>query len=252
MKKLLFRTGLALLIISILAALAFTIWAISTPAPMPEAVDALKTSQNVRVATDKWLVFQPIDQSTETGLIIYPGGRVDPRSYAPTAAAIAEQGYLVVITPMPLNLAVFNPDQAMDVILAFPEIQNWVIAGHSLGGSMAANFVQDNFQMVDGLIFWASYPAESDDLSELTIPVLSIYGTLDGLTSLDDINMSRQLLPNNTSYIPIEGGNHAQFGWYGDQSGDNPAQIDRQQQQALIIKATTTFLEWITNKEESK
>ena len=30
------------------------------------------------------------------------------------------------------------------------------------------------------------------------------------------------LLPPGTRFIPIEGGNHAQFGWYGDQNGDNP------------------------------
>ena len=73
-------------------------------------------------------------------MIFYPGGRVDPRSYAPAARAIAAQGYLAVITPMPLNLAVFTPGRAAQVIAAYPEIHTWAIGGHSLGGAMAANF----------------------------------------------------------------------------------------------------------------
>jgi hypothetical protein len=29
--------------------------------------------------------------------------------------------------------------------------------------------------------------------------------------------------------VSIEGGNHAQFGWYGPQEGDNPATISREE-----------------------
>jgi dienelactone hydrolase len=188
------------------------------------------------------LVFKPIDQAVETGLIIYPGGRVDPISYAPTAAAIAQQGYLVVITPMPLNLAVFDANQALAVIDAYPEIRTWAIGGHSLGGAMAANFSKQNDTLIDGLALWAAYPASSDDLSNLKLQVISIYATLDGLSTPEKIEATRHLLPQNTTWIAIQGGNHAQFGWYGEQNGDNPAQISRQDQQNQIIEATLSFL----------
>jgi hypothetical protein len=36
---------------------------------------------------------------------------------------------------MPLNLAVFSPNKADEVITDFPEIEEWYIAGHSLGGA---------------------------------------------------------------------------------------------------------------------
>jgi hypothetical protein len=51
------------------------------------------------------------------------------------------------------------------------------------------------------------------------------------------------LLPADTVWIAIQGGDHAQFGWYGPQSGDNPATIGREEQQKQIIQATITFLD---------
>lgn len=226
-------------------AIVFVIWGQTPARPMPEAAESLQSDSQVNVTSNNWLVFAPIDTQPASGLIIYPGGRVDYRAYAPTAHQIAAQGYLVVIVPMPLNLAVFDPDAAQAVIAAYPEIQRWAVGGHSLGGSMAANFASNNPGMVDGLVLWASYPASSDDLSSSGVEVISIYGTLDGLASVDKINASRALLPGDTTWIEIQGGNHAQFGWYGDQSGDNPADISRQAQQEQIVAATLALLEKI-------
>jgi len=144
---------------------------------------------------------------------------------------------------MPLSLAVFNPDAAADVIRAYPEIQDWAVGGHSLGGSMAANFVYSEPSEAQGLVLWASYPASNNDLSSSDVQAISISGTLDGLSTPDDIATSKPLLPPDTTWVPIEGGNHAQFGWYGDQPGDNPATISRQEQQNQIILATVNFLE---------
>lgn len=222
--------------------LGFVIWG-STPAkPMPEALTALQPDPVVRVETGKWLVFTPTAFRPTTGFIIYPGGRVDYRAYAPVAHQIASQGYLVVIVHVPLNLAVFDPAAAADVIATYLEIQNWAVGGHSLGGSMAANFAHSHPEGVQGLVLWASYPAGSDDLSGTDLKVLSISGTLDGLSTPAKIEASRTLLPADTSFFPIAGGDHAQFGWYGAQSGDNAATISREEQQAQIIQATVEFL----------
>jgi len=167
---------------------------------------------------------------------------VDYRSYAPAAHSIAAQGYLVVITRAPLNLAVLHPGAASDVIRAYPEIKHWAIGGHSLGGTMAANFADTHPGSVEALILWASYPASSDNLSQTGLKVLSISGALDGLSTPAKIEASRALLPADTVWVSIEGGDHAQFGWYGPQSGDNPATISREEQQAQIIQATVQFL----------
>ena len=227
----------------LLAVIGFIAWGMIVPEPMPEALAAMQSDSQVNVTTDPWITFQPADQTATTGLIIYPGGRVDPRAYAPLAHAIASQGYLVVIVPMPLNLAVFGSSRAASVIEAYPDIQYWVIGGHSLGGSMAALYADKHRNQINGLSLWASYPATSNDLSDSDINVSSIYGTLDGLATKDKIDASRGLLPPDTTWVPIEGGNHAQFGWYGDQSGDNPATISRQDQQDQIQQAVLDLLQ---------
>jgi pimeloyl-ACP methyl ester carboxylesterase len=143
---------------------------------------------------------------------------------------------------MPLNLAFFAPNRAAQVMTAFPGIDSWAVGGHSLGGAMAANFARRNPQAVRGLVLWAAYPAASDELSDYQLAAVSIYGTRDGLATPDKIDASRQLLPPDTQWIAIEGGNHAQFGWYGLQAGDNEATISRKEQQAQVFAATRQLL----------
>jgi dienelactone hydrolase len=233
---------IALLIVLIVGIAGFVLWATNSYPPMPEALASLDSDELVRVELDPWITFEPLKYEPINGLILYPGGRVDPKSYAPSARAIAETGTLVVITPMPLNLAFLNSNAAAEVIAAHPDIKNWVIGGHSLGGSMAALFTSENPGQVDGLVLWASYPAESNDLSDQPILMTSIYGTLDGLATPEKVLAATPLLPAGTTWVPINGGNHAQFGWYGPQEGDNPATISREQQQVQILTATQELL----------
>jgi dienelactone hydrolase len=175
-------------------------------------------------------------------LILYPGGHVDYRAYAPLARTVAEQGYQVFVPRMPLSLAVLSPAKADEIIAAHPDITSWTVGGHSLGGAMAANFAKSRSSVVQGLVLLASYPASSDDLSQSPLQVLSIYAAQDGLATLDQIEASRTMLPPETTWIEIRGGNHAQFGWYGVQTGDNPAEISRAEQQAQVVRAITAFL----------
>jgi len=231
-----------LIVLLALATAGFAAWALVVPAPMPEALSALTSSETVRVQSEPYLTFAPAEGAAR-GLIVYPGGRVDPRAYAPVAQAIASSGFQVVIVPMPLNLAVFAPGSARAVMAEYPQIDAWFIGGHSLGGAMAANYVARNPDCCAGLILWAAYPAESDDLSQRqTLPVLSVYGTLDGLATRDKIQDSQLLLPPDSRFVPIAGGNHAQFGWYGPQEGDNPATLAHTEQMRQIVDATLQFM----------
>lgn len=207
------------------------------------AVESLNSDSQVNVQVEPWLVFSPVAQTPSTGFIFYPGGLVDEVAYAPNARAIAAAGYLVVIPPMPLNLAVLNPNVASKIIAAYPQISHWAIGGHSLGGSMAAAFIDNNPEFIDGLALWASYPAGSNDLSDDDLQVTSIYGTLDGVAAPEEVTAARPLLPANTTWVPIEGGNHAQFGWYGSQNGDNPPAISHQAQSDQVIAATIALLQ---------
>ena len=233
-------------IILLLALGGFTAWAYTPLGPMPEAVAALESDEQVQVETSPWLTFTPQEGEPSTGFILYPGGRVDPRSYAPTAHAIAAEGYLVVIPPMPFNLAVFDANAAADIIAAHPQISSWAIGGHSLGGAMAASFAGGEPSPVDALILWAAYPASSlasrDDFT-----ALSIFGSNDGVATVEDIDASRPLLPPDTRWEEISGGNHAQFGWYGPQPGDGQATISRPEQQEQIVARTVETLQQIAS-----
>ena len=236
------RWAWLLLLLPLLAVAGFAVWAYTPLGPMPEALAALESGPQVQVETEPWLVFRPAGDAPDTGFVLYPGGRVDPRAYAPLARAIADEGYLVAIVPMPFNLAVLGAGRAADVMAAFPDVERWAVGGHSLGGAMAANFAHQNPERVDGLVLWAAYPAGGDDLSGRELEVLSIYGTRDGVATPAEITASRPLLPADTRWVAIEGGNHAQFGWYGTQNGDNPAIISREDQQAAIVRATVQLL----------
>jgi hypothetical protein len=206
------------------------------------ALAALESDEFVAVTQGEWIVFTPLQSEPTTGFIFYPGALVDPRAYAPALRQIAAAGYLVVDVPMPFNVATWGVERAAEVMAAFPEIERWVIGGHSLGGAVAARFVFNHPGEVDRLILWAGVPSRRNELSTADLDVLSIYATLDGLIRQRAIDFSRDRLPGDTVFVAIEGGNHAQFGYYGAQEGDNPATISQEDQQAQIIEATLGFL----------
>lgn len=232
--------GLAGIILA--AGLGFVIWAEAAAGPDPAAAEALESDRFVLVEEWEGWVFQPRDGAAVRGLILYPGGRVAPASYAPLARAIAGEGFLVAIPEMPLNLAVFNPGAAGKVIDRFPEVEIWVVGGHSLGGAMAAQYAARNLDKVEGLVLWASYPAERLDLSEADLAVISIYASRDGLASPEEVLSSQSRLPSDAEFVEITGGNHAGFSYYGPQRGDQQAKISQEEQTRLVVKATLELL----------
>ena len=223
----------------------FVVWA-SFPYQAGETAQAaLQSSADVRVDTSRWIVFEPLGSDPEIGIIFYPGGRVEPEAYAPLLQNLAAAGYLVVDVPMPLDLAVFGLDKAEAVKAAYPQIKTWVLAGHSLGGAMAANYLYENPDAARALILWGSYPAESNDLSQSGLEVLSIYGSED--SGAAEIAASQERLPGNALFMLIQGGNHAQFGDYGEQKGDGQALIPAVDQRELALQSMLDFLDKLEN-----
>jgi dienelactone hydrolase len=236
---------LILLIALALAGGAFVAWASTTTGDLLPEVDAALTSGAGVTVSDEgeWITFTPEGGAPSMGVIYYPGGRVLPEAYTPFVRRFADAGYLAVTVRMPLNLAVLAPGRAADVIAAYPDITDWVIVGHSLGGAMAANFAKANPGSVDGLVLLASYPASFDSLAEAQgLIVASVYASEDGLAAVESVEDSAQYLPADTVFVRIEGGNHAQFGHYGDQPGDNPATISRDEQQQQAFEAALAVL----------
>ncbi len=232
--------GLALLVVIALA-VAGWLWYTQPQPLLPEAAASLASTPEVTFAeVDGRLEWAPSDRHYDAGLVIYPGGKVPAAAYGPLAQAIAAEGFLVMITPMPFNLAVFGIDAAGPAIAAHPEVSAWALAGHSLGGSMAAQYIADNPEEIDGLALWASYPAT--DLSGLDLVVVSIYGTQDPGAARMAGPEAQAKLPPDTVFVPIEGGNHEQMAWYTGQPNDAQATITREEQQQLVAEETVAML----------
>jgi hypothetical protein len=238
---------LVVLLIGLIAGAVAVFSVNSRNAARPEAVAAAASNEVVSVnrpEEEDWIIFSPTDATPTTGFILYPGGFVDPVAYAPIARDLAAAGFLVTIDPMPLNLAVLGSNGAADIITAFPEVESWAIGGHSLGGAMAAEFTARYPELIDGLALWAAYPAAGTDLSGLDVAAISIYGDSDGVAMVDQVRDGANRLPPDAMFVPIPGGNHTQFGRYGEglQRGDNPATIGRDEQQEIIVASTAAML----------
>lgn len=184
-------------------------------------------------------------ETNKIGVIFYPGAFVTPESYSKWASHVALSGYNVYILHLPLNLAFLRQDAAQDIIEEQPE-ETFILAGHSLGGVIASRFTAEHSDEVAGMIFFASYPDKKGSLKNTNIPVLSITASNDGVLNSEKYQEAKGYMPEETAYIEINGGNHANFGMYGKQKGDSTATISNEDQQAKI---STYIVEWLDNLE---
>ncbi|WP_052356572.1 alpha/beta hydrolase [[Clostridium] dakarense] len=228
----------------VIAIVGFFIWANNSYKPQAMAHSALISDENVIVNKDKFITFTPANTNPTKGFIFYPGARVNPESYAPICKDIAQKGYKVFIVEPTLNLAILSPNKAKDVIEENSDISTWVVGGHSLGGTIAAKFASNNRTLVDGVVLLASYPM-NDDLKSLSMDVISIWGSKDGVVNFKSLIESKEKLPSDATFVEIEGGNHAQFGDYGKQKGDNEAIINQEKQIDITSKSIIKFLDKI-------
>jgi hypothetical protein len=235
------RTVGTVILALVAAVVVFAIWWLKPQPLLPEAGASLASTIDVTFSQDgDRYTWEPAAGGATTGLIVYPGGKVEPAAYGPLARAIAAEGYVVEVIAMPLNLAVLGISRADDTIAAHPEIEHWAIGGHSLGGSMAAQYASEHPDTIDGLVFWASYGTM--DLSGSGLAVLSIWGSLDAGAARMGGAEARGAVPADAVFIEIAGGNHEQMGWYTGQPNDPPATISRAEQQAQVAAATVDLL----------
>ena len=81
----------------------------------------------------------------QTGLVFCPGGKVEPEACAPLMRELAERGFLPVLLSPPLSLAILDQEQADAIPARFPDIDTWILAGHSRGGVGAATCAAEPF-----------------------------------------------------------------------------------------------------------
>ena len=202
-----------------------------------KALAALESGGEVRVVqTDfGWFFDGP---SRENALIFYPGGKVEETAYAPLLRLLAGQETDVFLVKMPLRLAVLSPDRA-DAVLERYHYDNWYLGGHSLGGAMAARYAAGHGGQLRGLLLLAAYPTRA--LPE-GLRVLSVYGSEDGVINREKLAAGEQFFPAGVQICEIPGGNHAQFGSYGPQTGDGDARISPEEQWEETAALAAEFL----------
>lgn len=203
-------------------------------AAMAVQPDAVRVEQNGNVT---WFV----PDAPTAGLIFYPGGKVEADAYAPLLRECARRGILCALVRMPANLAVLDVNAADGLQREHPEVADWYLAGHSLGGAMAASYAAAHDGDFSGLILLAAYSTAS--LTETSLRVLSVYGTEDGVLDRDAYGENWEKLPADAVEVAIEGGNHAQFGSYGAQDGDGDPSISGAEQLRQTVEAIAAFVE---------
>jgi pimeloyl-ACP methyl ester carboxylesterase len=238
--------GRVVLVVLAIGWIAIIAWPRPHTAEEP-ALAAMQSDAAVTVSESATeIVLTPTGAQSPTGVFFQPGALVDARAYAAVLRPLAEHGHTVVITKQPLGIAFLALGAFDGAAASHPEVDGWVIAGHSLGGTVAA-IEADSADTAGsspaiGLMFYASYPA-TDISASLTIPVQSISGTRDGLSTPEKIAASRENLPADSVFTIIDGASHAQFGDYGAQAGDDVPKISHDEARRQISAASLTFVD---------
>ncbi|UTR06935.1 alpha/beta hydrolase [Alkalihalobacillus sp. LMS6] len=238
MKKWMKRILLLLSSIILLLIIAFFTWTQFTYDRTD--IQGIQLSEPLPIEDD-WIVYTAED--AEVGIVLYPGAKVEPDAYAYAAQELSKQGITVAVPSVTLNLSILDRSKANEIIDQDPDL-DWYIGGHSMGGAAAAMYADEHLDEISGLILLGAYAASNDDLYQSSLPVLSLFGSEDGLSTPEKIEDTRENLPPTTDYIEIEGGNHAYFGVYGEQSGDGDADITVVEQQEMLIEEVVS---WIDN-----
>lgn len=230
-----------LLTLVLLAVAGFVVWSrIGVMDAEPEPWQGVLEDPGVTAErTDDSLVLRPgAPEDEDVGLLFYPGAKVAPEAYAARLSGlVTELGMTVVIVEPPLNLSLVDrraPDRFTGVA---PEVDTWLVGGHSMGGVRACELAEES----DALVLFASYCAT--DLSTSETPVLSLSGSEDGLSTPEKISDHRDALPESATMVEIAGASHASFGDYGPQRGDGTAVIDDAEMDAAVEEAVAELLD---------
>lgn len=184
----------------------------------------------------------PAQGQRQATLIVYSGGKVKPGAYRWLGEALASSGIQTVILGFPMDLAFFAPNRVDEVLAALPTGEKVYLAGHSLGGVTAAQYLETHKGRVSGLILMGSYPADNVSLRGQDLRVLDLLAENDGLSTPAKVEDGLKRLPENTQLVRLPGAVHAYFGRYGDQAGDGTPTATREATEARIVDAVRIFM----------
>lgn len=232
------------------AATIFMVWLVWNAQAHGVAAELLQSTPTLAVTKDdEMTVFMPAGATPDdTALVFLPGGGVDPEAYVPLLRRVAETGLPVALVRLPWRMA-FSEEAKAETWARVQRARTRVgaarrliLSGHSRGAALTGGFAFGHAQELSGLIMIGTTHPRDHNLSTLTIPVLKIAATRDCVADLDATKANAHNLPSTTTWVVINGGNHAQFGYYGSQLGDCSADISRQVQQDQTLEAILTWL----------
>ncbi|MGE0554452.1 MAG: alpha/beta hydrolase [Gemmatimonadales bacterium] len=228
--------------------IAFMVWlAWNAQAHGVDPAVLRSTDEVLVVDSGPLLRFAPRWLSPGAGLIFLPGAAVEPAAYAPLLRAVAEAGFPATLVRLPWRLAPTAASRAVlwgriAAIRAGDPSRRWLLAGHSRGAALSAQFAAEHAQALSGLVLIGTTHPKRTSLGALALPVTKVYGTRDCVAPVDAVLANAHLLPDATHWVRLEGANHQQFGWYGRQLGDCRATISRAAQQAATLRALLSAL----------
>ena len=232
---------IAAAVLILLLSAGFIIFKEKTAVRSPD--DYRESFSNVRIDVneDQTIEITPQNgEQTKRGIIFYTGARIQPTAYIPLFSRIAADGISCFLPDFPLLIAPLNANAAEKIILEHPEITEWILSGHSMGGVAASGFAIDHPEKIQALILLASYA--NRDLNGADFPILSVYGDLDGVLNIKNYEKSKAYYSENFEEQIISGGNHAGFGDYGIQPGDHEASVTAEEQQTQTAE---NILDWL-------
>ena len=178
-------------------------------------------------------------EKAKAAVIFYPGGWVDPQAYESLMYELADRGLCCILLKSPGNLAFLRTDQADEVRDLYPQIKDWYVGGHSLGGAAAGFYLPGKEDRYKGVILLASYVTR--DLSGSDLKLLSVYGSNDGVLNRGSYEKYKKNWPKDSKELVIEGGIHSYFGSYGIQKKDGVPEISNISQLRQTADAVEDF-----------
>ena len=185
--------------------------------------------------------------NARVGVVLYGGALVHPRSYSVMAKSLSENhGMPVAIPIFPDDVAFLGcngTDRIQFATSAFPDVEKWLLVGHSMGGIGAqvdfwnAINEQDDPQeqqgvtngtsintadIVGGLVLAGSYTRQdfgcgAIDFSQTQIPMASVFAELDGVMNRTRFDIGQEFVSGDGDTLRmliVYGGNHGLFGHY--------------------------------------
>ena len=235
------RTVAALLVaVIVVGASGFLVYANVTSAAEREPLAEVADDPSVVIDYSRdSVVLTPASDANGDGLVFIAGAKIEPVAYAYKLSGLVDAGYTVVIVRPFLNFGLFETRPLSAFTGLAPSVSDWFVGGHSLGGVKACMYADS--PDVQGLVLFGSYCA--NDLSGSDLAVVSLSGSADGLSTPDKIDANKKYLPADTTFVEIEGANHAAFGDYGLQAGDGDSSIDDSDMRDVITDTITGALQ---------